>query len=118
MSELEDGVACSHPGCLSHVSHPCEGCGRIQGMDIATMAVIDYVNWRNERSLRRILPKEFFFGPTPHHEKPQWFVKAYCLERRAYRTFALTNILALRLPSEEAVEAWFKGDRPCSKLIS
>lgn len=22
---------CSHPGCTSHVSHPCEGCGRIWG---------------------------------------------------------------------------------------
>ena len=26
-----DGVACIHPGCLSHVSHPCESCGRIAG---------------------------------------------------------------------------------------
>lgn len=25
------GVPCSHPGCLSHVTHPCEGCGRIAG---------------------------------------------------------------------------------------
>jgi hypothetical protein len=22
---------CGHPGCLSHVTHPCEGCGRIAG---------------------------------------------------------------------------------------
>jgi hypothetical protein len=22
---------CSHPGCYSHITHPCEGCGRIQG---------------------------------------------------------------------------------------
>ena len=28
---LEDGEPCNHPGCLSHSSHPCEGCGRIQG---------------------------------------------------------------------------------------
>ena len=26
-----DGVACDHPGCLRHISHPCEGCGRIGG---------------------------------------------------------------------------------------
>jgi hypothetical protein len=26
-----DGVPCDHPGCLSHVTHPCEGCGRIAG---------------------------------------------------------------------------------------
>lgn len=29
--DLPDGVPCKHPGCLSHVSHPCEGCGRIAG---------------------------------------------------------------------------------------
>lgn len=27
-----DGVPCSHPGCLSHRSHPCEGCGRVGGV--------------------------------------------------------------------------------------
>jgi hypothetical protein len=26
-----DGVPCSHPGCLHHLSHPCEGCGRVGG---------------------------------------------------------------------------------------
>ncbi|MDY6895008.1 MAG: hypothetical protein SVO01_06280 [Thermotogota bacterium] len=25
------GESCGHPGCLQHVSHPCEGCGRIAG---------------------------------------------------------------------------------------
>lgn len=29
--ELRDGEPCKHPGCLAHVSHPCEGCGRIAG---------------------------------------------------------------------------------------
>lgn len=28
---LPDGVPCGHAGCLSHLSHPCEGCGRIGG---------------------------------------------------------------------------------------
>lgn len=28
---LRDGEPCSHPGCLNHVSHPCEGCGRVAG---------------------------------------------------------------------------------------
>ena len=28
---LRDGEPCSHPGCLQHVSHPCDGCGRIGG---------------------------------------------------------------------------------------
>lgn len=29
--KLRDGEPCKHPGCLSHISHPCEGCGRIGG---------------------------------------------------------------------------------------
>lgn len=28
---LRDGKPCWHPGCLNHVSHPCEGCGRVGG---------------------------------------------------------------------------------------
>lgn len=32
LKTLPDGIPCSHPGCLDHVTHPCEGCGRIAGM--------------------------------------------------------------------------------------
>lgn len=28
---LADGVPCDHVGCLHHVTHECEGCGRIAG---------------------------------------------------------------------------------------
>jgi hypothetical protein len=31
MTRLRDGEPCKHPGCLKHVTHPCEGCGRIGG---------------------------------------------------------------------------------------
>ena len=27
--KFEPGEPCNHPGCSSHISHPCEGCGRI-----------------------------------------------------------------------------------------
>jgi hypothetical protein len=29
---MVDHEPCSHPGCLNHVSHPCEGCGRTAGV--------------------------------------------------------------------------------------
>jgi hypothetical protein len=29
--KLRVGEPCSHRGCLNHISHPCEGCGRIAG---------------------------------------------------------------------------------------
>jgi hypothetical protein len=28
---LKEGEPCDHIGCLSHLTHPCEGCGRING---------------------------------------------------------------------------------------
>ena len=28
---LEPGVPCEHKGCLNHMTHPCEWCGRIGG---------------------------------------------------------------------------------------
>jgi len=31
---LKDGEPCRHPSCLSHISHPCEGCGRIAGAEM------------------------------------------------------------------------------------
>ncbi len=29
MDNLRDGQECDDRGCKSHISHPCEGCGRI-----------------------------------------------------------------------------------------
>ena len=31
LRSLRPDQPCGHPGCLHHVSHPCEGCGRIAG---------------------------------------------------------------------------------------
>ncbi len=31
---LKDGEPCKHPGCLSHITHPCEECGRIGGINV------------------------------------------------------------------------------------
>ena len=30
---MRDGEPCSHKGCLNHISHPCEGCGRVGGIE-------------------------------------------------------------------------------------
>lgn len=29
-----DGEPCEHPGCLAHISHPCDGCGRVAGRSV------------------------------------------------------------------------------------
>lgn len=28
---FKSGEPCDHPGCLNHITHPCEGCGRVAG---------------------------------------------------------------------------------------
>lgn len=33
-SRLKSFEPCKHPGCLNHLSHPCEGCGRIGGRNV------------------------------------------------------------------------------------
>jgi hypothetical protein len=30
-SGIREGEPCDHPGCLKHLTHPCEGCGRVGG---------------------------------------------------------------------------------------
>ena len=31
---LKNGIPCNHKGCLKHITHPCETCGRIGGQYI------------------------------------------------------------------------------------
>lgn len=33
------GEPCNHPGCLSHRTHPCEGCGRIAGEKVEPVSI-------------------------------------------------------------------------------
>ena len=39
---MRDGEPCSHRGCLNHISHPCEVCGRIGGQRTVEFAIESY----------------------------------------------------------------------------
>lgn len=39
---LREGEPCSHRGCLNHISHPCEGCGRVGGQRTLEFALETY----------------------------------------------------------------------------
>lgn len=39
--ELKDGEPCEHSGCLNHISHPCEKCGRINGKELKIKVKLD-----------------------------------------------------------------------------
>jgi len=46
----KDGEPCSHRGCLSHITHPCEGCGRIAGKKVKEQECEVVKEWKkNEK---------------------------------------------------------------------
>jgi len=55
---------------------------------------IDYTNWQGKRGLRRIrpVPGTLQFKSTEHHPTSQWLFDAVDLDKKALRTFALSDI--------------------------
>ncbi len=47
------GTPCDHPGCLSHATHPCEGCGRIGGRPRALVLCLCGVSGAGKSFLRQ-----------------------------------------------------------------
>ena len=62
--ELKHGEPCEHPGCLSHVSHPCEGCGRIAGRPTPTPEGKDWV----DKEVDKIIAAKT--GGQPEYQNP------------------------------------------------
>jgi hypothetical protein len=53
---------------------------------------IDYTNYRGERAVRRIVPREMFFGSTDYHAEPQWLLAAIDVSKKAERVFAMRDV--------------------------
>ena len=49
IKQLKDGESCGHTGCLNHISHPCEYCGRIAGMNNLVKVDLDGLNCQKSR---------------------------------------------------------------------
>jgi len=65
---IPDGVPCGHPGCLSHRSHPCEGCGRIAGKGDVTAPVLGTVGGTPEQSRATARAIDAMFGASTCHD--------------------------------------------------
>lgn len=57
---------------------------------------IDYTNHRGERALRRVMPKQIYFGYSVHHPGQQWLLDAWDCGKRADRTFAMKDVHSWR----------------------
>ena len=56
------------------------------------VVVIDYTNWKGERSLRTIEPMFLVFEENEYHKPAQWLLLATDLEKNAQRSFAMKDI--------------------------
>lgn len=54
--------------------------------------IIDYTNWKGERSLRTITPRMMYWGSTNYHQETQWLLNAFDVEKQVERTFAMRDI--------------------------
>lgn len=54
--------------------------------------VIAYTNYKGISSVRRIIPKNIYFGSSKWHPEPQWLLEAFDLNKKAERHFAMTDI--------------------------
>ena len=61
-------------------------------VDRPSAVIIDYINWKNERGRRKIVPHRIEFTTSPWHPTPQWLLFAFDPAKYAERTFAMKDI--------------------------
>ena len=52
-----------------------------------------YKNWKGETSIRNVIPKEIWYGDSKFHKGSQWFMKAYDVDKKSERNFAIIDII-------------------------
>lgn len=52
----------------------------------------DYINYRGERSHRRVLPRRMVYEKTEWHPEEQWLLIAWDIEKQAERSFAMKEM--------------------------
>lgn len=58
-----------------------------------TVTVI-YTNYKNRTSVRKIIPKDIYFGHAEWYPEEQWLMTVYDVDKQAERIFAMKNIKA------------------------
>lgn len=80
---------------------PCVAFAAVMGFILAALAFGDYDghpvriycrNWKGESSWRHVVPHYVWHGSTRWHPKKQWLLRAYDLDKRALRDFAVDSI--------------------------
>lgn len=62
-----------------------------------TEVIVDYTNHAGNRRERRIAPPfKLSFGSNEWHPEQQWLLRAWDVEKKAFRSFAMKNIHSWR----------------------
>ena len=70
-------------------------------LEISIKVVIDYTNYKGQRSERTIRPISIYHDKTEHHPTPQWLLEAWDVDKAAYRTFAMKDIHSWQPSTED-----------------
>jgi predicted DNA-binding transcriptional regulator YafY len=57
-----------------------------------SVAKFTYVNYKNITNNRNINPIKLYYGNTEWYPENQWLLKAYDIEKKEIRVFAMKNI--------------------------
>lgn len=52
----------------------------------------EYTNHEGKTAIRRAIPQSLNFDSNHYHTTPQWLLHCWDLDRKAHRTFALTEM--------------------------
>lgn len=67
-------------------------------LDTSKVVLIDYTNYRGERSKIRVRPERIYFGSTEFHPEPQWIMQALNVDRHMTRHYAVKDIHSWEVP--------------------
>lgn len=62
-------------------------------MEAKKALVFEYKNYKGETAIRKVYPEDIWFGSNDYHTKPQWLMTAWDLEKKAWRDFAIEDII-------------------------
>lgn len=82
---FEDGQPCDHPGCLNHVTHPCEGCGRVAGRGSVRIFQSPFRVTRNIWMINGVSPNEPLLSREDNHRFGQEYHCSFHEESSAER---------------------------------
>ena len=52
-----------------------------------------YLNHRGKTQFREVFPKSIWFGKSPYYQGENWYMKAWCRDRKADRDFLMAKII-------------------------